>query len=388
MALMLLVSAGLMIRTFQALRKVEPGFTDGRHLQTLRVNIPEQLVKDPIRVARMQNDIADKLAAIPGVTAAGFANEMPMEGLQRGMGHDLHARQDESGRQSAPAALQYAAPGFFHAAGTRLLAGRDFTWSEIYSTHPVAIISDNLAREFWGTPQAAIGKRIRELPKMPWYEVIGVVEDVRENGVDQKAPSTVYWPSLTNGLYGGGIDGIRSVTFVVRSNRTGTASFVNQVQRAVWSVESNLPVADIHSMQEIYDASLARPSFTLTMLGIAGAMALVLGIIGIYGVISYAVSQRRREIGIRLALGAQQRELKQMFVWSGLKLAAAGTVVGLAASFILTRFMKSLLYGISPLDPLTFSSVPVVLAIAVILASYLPARRAAGVDPVDVLKAD
>jgi ABC-type antimicrobial peptide transport system permease subunit len=184
------------------------------------------------------------------------------------------------------------------------------------------------------------------------------------------------------------LNAIRTVTFVIRSERAGTEGFLNQVQQAVWSVNSNLPVASIRTMQEVYGKSLARTSFTLVMLGIAGAMALVLGVIGIYGVISYAVSQRRREIGIRLALGAQHGELKRMFVRSALALAGIGVAIGLAAAAGLMGLLRSLLFGISPLDPLTYVSVSVVLVSAAVLASYLPARRASAVDPVEALRAE
>jgi predicted permease len=285
--------------------------------------------------------------------------------------------------------FNYVSPGFFHTAGTKVVAGRELTWTEVYSLRPVAIVSENLARELWGTPSAALGKRFREFPTMPWHEVVGVVQDVRENGVHEKAPAIVYWPSMMNGIYEpNSFDAPRSVTFVLRSDRAGSESLLNEVRQAVWAVNSNLPLASIRTMQEIYSQSLARTSFTLVMLGIAGAMALTLGIIGIYGVISYAVAQRRREIGIRLALGAQQGELRWMFVRSGLGLTGTGVPIGLAAAFGLTRLMKSLLFGISPLDPLTYIAVPLVLAASAVLASYLPARRAAAVDPVEALRAE
>ncbi len=184
------------------------------------------------------------------------------------------------------------------------------------------------------------------------------------------------------------IDAARSVTFAIRSNRAGTESFLSEVQQAVWSVNANLPLASVETMQDIYGRSLARTSFTLVMLAIAGSMALVLGIIGIYGVISYAVAQRTREIGIRLALGAQRSELRWMFVRSALVLTGIGVAIGMVAAAGLMQFMKSLLFGISPLDPFTYLAIPFVLVSSAVLASYLPARRAAAVNPVEALRAE
>jgi predicted permease len=390
LALVLLVSAGLMIRTFQALRTIEPGFTGPAHLQTLRISIPNSLIKEPERVTRTQNDIQDKLAAIPGVTSVGFASDMPMEGVDPDWDNIFVEGRTYPANEIPPLRyFKYASPGFFHTAGTRIVAGRDLTWTEVYSLRPVVILSDNLARELWGTPSAAVGKRIREFLRMPWREVIGVVEDVRENGVHQKSPEIVYWPSIGAHVFGPPpLNAIRTVTFVVRSDRAGTESFLNQVRQAVWSVNASLPVASVRTMQEVYGESLARTSFTLVMLAIAGVMALVLGVIGLYGVISYAVSQRRREIGIRLALGAEPNELRTMFVLQGLTLAGVGVALGLAAAVGLMRLMKSLLFGISPFDPLTYAAVPVVLVAAAMLASYLPARRASAVDPVEALRAE
>jgi predicted permease len=363
-------------------------FPDPTHIQTMRISIPPSLISEPERVARMQNEIADKLAAIPGVTSVGFASEMPMEGF--GSDWDMIYAQDKpnSGDVLPLRLYKNVSPGFFHAAGTQLIAGRDLTWNEVYGNVPVALVSENLARELWGSAAAAVGKHLREFRSMPWHEVVGVVQNVSENGVDEASPATVYWPTMMAGLFGGKIDTIRTAAFIIRSQRAGTESFVSQVQQAVWSADSNLPVASIRTMQDIYDQSLSRTSFTMWILGIAGAMALVLGVVGIYGVISYAVSQRRREMGIRLALGAQQSELKKMFVRSGLALVGIGAGIGLITAAGLTRLMSSLLFGISPVDPLTYGAVVAVLGTAALLASYLPARRAAMVDPVEILKAD
>jgi predicted permease len=390
MALVLLVSAMLMIRTFESLRHVDPGFTDAERLQTIRISIPPSLIQDPQMVTRIQNDIADKLQSISGVTSVGFASAVPMEGIEP-MWDQMGVEGKNYENENPPLKLfNYVSPGYFHAAGTRMMAGREFTWTDVYELRPVVMVSENFARESWGSPSAAIGKRIRQHPKMPWQEVVGVVQDVRHNGVDEKAPATVYWTTMLVDPYTQTrtIDVMRSVTFAIRSNRAGNEAFLNEVQQAVWSVNASLPLASVRTMEEIYGKSLARTSFTLVMLAIAGAMALVLGIIGIYGVISYTVSQRTREIGIRLALGAQRSELRWLFVRSGLALTGVGIAVGLVVAAGLVQFMKSMLFGVSPLDPVTYISISVVLAAAAVLASYLPAHRAATVDPVEALRAE
>ena len=224
---------------------------------------------------------------------------------------------------------------------------------------------------------------------MPWHEVIGVVQDVHEYALYQPAPAIVYWPTMSAFLNGTPErpNAIRGVTFIVRSERAGTEGFLNQVRQAVWSANPSLPVSP-RTMREVYDQSLARTSFTLVMLAIAASMALLLGVVGIYGVISYTVTQQRREIGIRAALGAQQGELRGMFVRHGLALASIGVVIGLGAAAGLTRLMSSLLYGITPLDPVTYIAVTAVLVTVSVLASYVPARRAASVDPVEALRVE
>ena len=388
--LVLLVSAGLMIRTAQALRTVEPGFTGAEHLQTVRISIPPSLIPDPQLVIRAQNDLADKLRTIPGVTSVGFASEAPMEVEPPNWDNVFPEGKDYPGNIAPLRRFENVSPGFLHTTGARLIAGRELTWTDVYDLRPMVMISENLAREFWGTPSAAVGKRLRWYPNAPWQEVIGIVQDVRQNGIQERAPDIVYWPAMMPNPFvpNGGLMVTRAVTFVIRSERAGTEGFLNQVRQAVWSVNASLPLASVRTMQEIYDESLATTSFTLVMLGIAGAMAMMLGLIGIYGVISYTVSQRKREIGIRVALGAEPGALRWLFVRYGLALAGAGTVIGLAAAAGLTQLMKSVLFGISPVDPLTYTAVPLVLVAATVLASYLPARRAAAVDPVETLRAE
>jgi predicted permease len=388
MALVLLVCAGLMIRTFQALRKVEPGFAQPAHLQLMRISIPGSLVAEPERVTRMQNEIADRIAAIPGVASVGFTSGMPMEGIEPNWDSILIQGKTYAPGEIPPLYLyKYVSPGFFHAAGTRIVAGRELTWSEVYAHRSVGMVSENLAREMWGAPGNAIGKKFREFEGEPWREVIGVVEDVRENGLHQRAPAIVYWPSLVENLFGPGpLDAIRSVTFAIRSHRTGHDDFLNQVRRAVWSVNANLALASVETMQDLYDRSLAQTSFTLVILAIAGAMALALGVIGIYGVVSYIVGQRTHEIGVRMALGARPQEILGMVLSQGGKLAAAGIAFGLVLSVALTRLMATMLFGVSASDPATLAAVVVVLFVVALLACWVPARRAMRVDPMAALR--
>jgi predicted permease len=389
MAMVLLIGAVLMIRTFLAMRNVDPGFSDPASLQVMRLSIPEMLVPDDATVLRMQNSILNQLAAIPGVSSTGFAASVPMSGAEPSWDEILAEGKDYADNNAPMRLYNYVSPGYFHTAGTRFVAGRDTTWAEIYGVRPVGILSEGLARELWGSPRAAIGKRFREFPGMPWYEVVGVVQDVHQNGVDQISPATVYWPAVNQDFKDPrSSDAQRTVYFAIRTNRAGTQTFINEMQRAVWSVNANLPIADISTMQEIYSDSMARTSFTLVMLAIAGTMALALGILGIYGVISYAVSQRTHEIGIRMALGARKSELAWMFVRSALLFTGVGTAIGLGAAAALMSLMRTLLFGISPLDPLTFAAVPIVLVVAAGLASYLPARRTSAVDPVVALRAE
>src|SRR3984893_1217908 len=382
MALVLLVSAGLMIRTFEALRTVEPGFTDAQRLQLMRISIPDSVIQEPERVARILHGVLDKLAAIPGVKSAGFVSEMPMEGFVSNW--DEIFIEGKVYDAIPPFRLyKYVSPGFLQTAGTRLVAGREMTWSEVYAQRPVVMIFENLARETWGTPSAAVGKHVREFSNLPWDEVIGVVQDVYAKGVQERAPEIVYWPPLVRSPF---VPVARTVTFVMRRERAGTEGFLNEVRQAVWSVNSTLPLASVRTMQEVYGKSLARTSFTLVMLGIAGAIALTLGIIGIYGVISYTVSARQREIGIRLALGAQGGDVLQMVLRQGAKTALVGVAIGIAAALGLTELMRSLLFGVSPQDPLTLASVAALLILVALLASYIPARRAMLVDPAVALR--
>jgi predicted permease len=386
LAMVLLVGSGLMIRAFQALRHVEPGFTKPESIQTFRILLQTVPGQELEQVVRIENAIGDKLAAIPGVRSVAFSSTVPLDG--RVNWDPLWVQGVYPPGQTPPTrTFRYVSPGFFRTTGTKLIAGRDFNWTDLYDYRPVAMVSENMARELWGDPAAAVGKRIHEPGSNPtWREIIGVAQDVYDKGVQFKAPSIVYWPALLANFYGNPVYAVRPVAFTIRTDRAGTESLLAEARQAVWSVNSNLPVFLVSTMRELYDRSLAATSFTLVMLAIAGAMALSLALIGIYGVISYAVSQRTREIGIRLALGANSGELKRLFTRNGLQLAGIGVLIGLTAAGVLTHLMKSLLFGISPLDPLSYGAMSAVLIAAAVLASYLPARRAARVDPNEALR--
>jgi len=388
LALVLLISSGLMIRTFQALRHVNPGFTNPEQLLTMSLSIPSAQVKEPEAVVRMHQAIMEKIATIPGVSSVGLTSIIPMN--NSGWHDPIFAEDKVYGPGQLPAirAFKFLSPGLLKTMGNTLVAGREFTWEDAYGLRPVAMVSENLARELWKEPSAAIGKRIRETNVSTCREVIGVVSDERDEGVDKKAPTIAFFPMLMNHFEGDEFQVRRTMSYVIRSPRAGSNGFANEVGRAVWSVNPNLPLAGVRTLSEVVTASMARTSFTLVMLAIAGAMALLLGVAGIYGVISYSVSQRTREIGIRMALGAQRNEITGMFVRHGLVLAAIGIAFGLVVAIALGRLMTSLLFETSPMDPLTYLAVCVSLAGAAMAASYVPALRATGVNPVTALRAD
>ncbi len=388
LALVLLIGSGLMIRTFQALRQVQPGFTLPDRILTLRLSIPEAAVRDAKRVVRMDNDIAQKIAAVPGVVSVGLSNSITMDGNTDNDPLFPEDRPYAGGQLPPLRRFKFIGPGFFKTMGNPLLAGRDLTWTDIYDERPVVLVSENLAREYWGSPGTALGKRVRESLKSQWREIVGVVGNERDDGVDQKAPTIVYWPMLLKDYWGEPEDVRRNMAFAIRSPRCGSPGFVNEVRQEVWSVNPGIPIANVRTVTEIYAKSMARTSFILIMLAIAAAMALLLGVVGIYGVISYSVAQRTREIGIRMALGAEQSRIRRMFVRHGLAVTAVGVGCGLAAAVALTRLMSTLLFDVSPIDPLTYAGVSLVLFAAAFLAAYVPARRATVVDPVDALRVE
>jgi predicted permease len=388
LALVLLVGSGLMIRSFQALVHVEPGFGTSAELQTARLWVNPLQVPDVERVVPTQQRILEAIAALPGVTAAGFASAVPMEGPVRIWTQSIYVEKKRyaPGTVAPLRRMKTVSPGYFNAIGTRILAGRDLTWNDVSTHASVVLVSENFAREHWGSPATALGQRLRESPVAPvWREIVGVVEDVHEDAVYETAPAMVYWPPAIQDFGGSPLWVMRPINLVIRREPGAGGDLLRGIQHAVSSVNPDMPVFLVRTMQDLYDASLARTSFALVMLAVAAAMALTLGVVGIYGVVAYVVAQRSREMGIRLALGAAPAALVRMFVRQGLALTAVGAVVGLLTAVSLTEWMSSLLFGVGRLDPPTYAAVLAVLGVVAAAASYLPARRAATVDPVEAL---
>jgi predicted permease len=390
LALVLLIGSGLMIRTFRALMHTPPGFVGPDAVQTFRFYIPDTEIPDSQaeRVIRAEQEIQNKLAAIPGVSSVSFSSAIPMDGYNSNDPVFAEDRTYAEGELPPIRRFKFVSPGFLATIGAPLVAGRDISWEDTYQRIPVALISENLAKEYWHDARNALGKRIRVGSTDDWREIVGVVANIYDNGVDSPAPTSVYWPVIMSHFEGQKENLRRGTAFVIRSPRAGSEAFLNELRQTVWSVDPNVPLANVHTLGYFYTRSMARTSFTLVMLGVAGGMALLLGIVGIYGVIAYSVSQRTREIGIRMALGAQRQTLTGMFVRQGLLLTGIGVVCGLVAAFASMRLMSSLLFKVSAVDPITYGAMTLGVVGVAYLACYLPSRRAATVDPVEALRAE
>lgn len=388
LAFVLLVCSGLMIRTFRALTQVNPGFDTSAGIQTLRLLIPEAEVPDSDKVMHLEEAIARQIATIPGVTSVGIANSVPMDGGEWQDPVFARDRNYADGQMPPLRRFKFASPGYFQTMGIPIVAGRDLTWAETYEKAPVALVSENFAREYWGSAANAIGKQIRVGTKDDWREIIGVSGDIHDAGINNDAPKIAWWPILTNHFESDMVKVQRYVVFAIRTPRAGSEDLMRDVRRAIWSVDANLPLSDIRTEQFLYTRSLARTSFTLVMLGLAAGIALLLGLVGLYGVVAYSASQRRREIGIRIALGAQRGNITGMFVRQGLLLAGMGLAFGLAVAAAVTRLLSSLLFHVSPLDPGTYVGSCVALFAAAVLASYVPSLRTTAVNPVEALRAE
>jgi predicted permease len=388
LAVILLVASGLMIRTFQAMRHVEPGFTNPQEVLTLRVAIPESLIKDEVQTARTYEQMVRRIEQVPGVTSVGMSSSITMDGYDSNDPIFVEDFPTPEGRIPTIRRFKWIGENYFRTMGNAVLAGRDITWNDVYTAAPVVLVTENLAREYWKDPALALGKRIRNTPTNAWRTIVGVVADVRDDGVTRPAPGIVYWPMVVDKMWTETRMVNRTMGFAIRSQRGDSPTLLKEVQQAVWAVNGAVPVASVQTLDEIRSESMAQTSFALVMLSIAAGVALLLGIVGIYGVISYIATQRTREIGIRIALGAARHDVSTLFLRHGMALTAIGIVIGIAGAAALTRLMSTLLFGVTALDWVTYLAAASGLGITALVASYLPAMRAARTDPAIALRYD
>jgi predicted permease len=402
LAVVLLVGSGLMIRTFQAMRTVQPGFTNPEEVITFRISVPEGLVPDrpsitnatpaadalaaAERVTRTHEQILRRIEQIPGVTAVALTSSVTMDGNDSNDPIFVEEFPGPAGRIPPLRRFKWISEKFFSTMGNRIVAGRDLTWSETYAHHPVVLVNETFAREYWKDPRQAVGKRITQNPLNPWRTIVGVVADERDDGAARPAPAIVYWPMMVKDYWTMPVLSRRTMAYVVRTGRPDSPTLLKEIQQAVWSVNPGLPLANVMTLDEIRAGSMAQTSFALVMLAIAAGVALLLGVVGIYGVIAYVATQRTREIGIRIALGANQRDVSGLFIRHGLLLAVTGVTIGLIAAVGSTRVMSSMLFGVTATDPITYLAVALGLGGTAVLASYIPARRAARIDPASALR--
>ena len=388
LAAVLLVASGLMVRTFVAIREVPIGFTDPDSVLTFRISIPQAMIADNDQVARTHEEIAHRLEGVPAVQSVGVSSSVTLD--EQGNNDPLWAEGVPFAEGKIPPLrrMKYIGARYFESMGNPIIAGRDLAWTDVHNAARVALLNEKLAREYWGDPAKAIGKRVRRSPESPWVEIVGVVGDERQDGATQPAPAMIYWPLKVSETTSSQPYAQRSVAYAIRSSRLQTPGFLDDVQKAVWSVNPNLPLARLRTLREMYDQSMAQTQFMLVVVGIAASVTLLLGLVGIYGVIAYVVAQRRREVGIRMALGAQGASVQRIFLVRGLTLTAIGLTVGLTAAAGLMRLLSSQLFGVQPFDLVTYAAVVGGLAGVTLVAIWLPARRATRIDPMIALRAE
>jgi predicted permease len=386
-ALVVLAASGLLLRSFQRLHAVRPGFTsDG--VATLWLALPTSRYANDTSVVRFYSRLTERTVQLPGITAAGISSRLPLQA--NGMDADpFYVEGDAGSATKIPPLELYSTvdAGYFKALSIPLLAGRMFDRGDRQSGNEAIISSETSIRFFHdSTGRAAIGKRFRELPSGDWNTVIGVVGSVRDTSLQATPARTVYYPqAVAKDTISKGPD--RTMALVART--TGdVAATTRAMQRLVHDLDPTLPTFRASSMRDVMDASIARLSFTMTVLGVAAAVTLILGVVGLYGVIAYVVTLRTRELGVRIALGAQPRAVATMVARQGLVLSGVGIAIGLGLIVVVARFLRSFLYEVAPTDPVTLAGAAGTLIVFALLASWIPATRAARVDPTEALRAD
>jgi predicted permease len=384
LALVLLIGSGLMVRSFWLLRGVDPGF-DPRGVLTLRLNLPAADYRDAPAVFRFTEQLLERVRALPGVVSAASVYPLPLGGSDSSSGYTFEDFPRPPGQVLSMMSDGFVSPDYFRALGIPVITGRTFTRQDADPGTKPVMISHALAERLW-PGRSPIGHRLAagssNTPE--WRTIIGVVGDVHIQGMEQKPEQRVYYPMLrASGKSDTWIP--HGFSLVIKSQGDPTL-LAGPVREAIRSLDPNLPLSDVRSMRELETRSIVRTTFTMLLLAIAAAVALLLGTVGIYGVISYVVGQRTREIGVRMALGARREEISRMVLREGLGIILAGVAAGLAAALAATRLMAALLYGVSPTDPWTFAAVPLLLVAVALLASWVPAQRASSVDPLEAIR--
>jgi putative ABC transport system permease protein len=375
LALMLLVGAGLMLRTFEQLEAVDPGF-DPHHLLTLEVAAAGKTYRTGPSRIRFFDQLRPRLEAVPGVESVSFINHLPISGDIWTLGIIIYGRPDPPPGQQPTAAYRVVQPGYFATMKIHMLEGRDFNSHDLRDTTPVAIVNEGLAKHHW-PGEDAMGQRLRLGAN--WLTIVGVIKNVKQTDWTQNPDDEIYLPYAQSDAQFG------YMTLVMRAHGDPLA-LSKPVEEQVRALDKDVPIAHVQSMEQVIADKLWRGRLAMTLLGLFAAVAVTLAALGIYGAISYSVSQRTGEIGIRMALGADSGDVLRMVLRQGLLTVGIGVVVGLCGAWILTRTLGTLLYGVTATDPITFAAVPVLLTALSTVACCLPALRAAKVDPVTALK--
>jgi putative ABC transport system permease protein len=385
LATALVVGAGLFIRTLWALSHVDLGFRPD-HVLTLRTNLPSSpgtpYGKFEARTG-FYRDVLQKVEAIPGVKSAGYTTFLPLTNEGGTSGFTIEGRPPLQPEQANDATHRVISDDYLQTMGVKLISGRFFGRLDGSETRPVAIINETMANKYW-TGENPLGHRFRLDENAPWITIVGIAQNVRNQGIERAARPEMYFP-CTQPVASAGYFMPRDLAVRVAGD---PLRFVPAVKQAIWSVDHNQPISDIQPMSQLVSDRLATRNMQVQLLGVFALMALLLASLGLYGLLAYKVAQRTREIGIRMALGAQKRQVIRTLLREGLQLVGLGLAGGLICAFLLQRVFRSLLFGVTPTDPFTFLLTAVILLLAGLAACYVPARRAASIDPVEALRYD
>ena len=383
LSLVLLVGAGLLIRSFVRLLQVDPGFRSD-HVMTVSIPLPVSRYPAAAQEAAFFQRLLERVRELPGVRSAGAVTDVPLFGGSS-TGFDIEGRPLAKPNERPMTDFRAASPGYFQTMGINLVAGRTFTPNDKADAPPVAVINKTMARRYFGK-ENPIGKRIGLSRPIDWREIVGVVRDVRNYGLAEEVRPEVYLPYLQNAPdY---LAGSASWMVMVVRTESDPIGCVAGIKAALHKIDPDQPVASIRPMTAYLKQSVAQRRFNMLLLAVFAGLALLLAAVGIYGVISYSVAQREREVGIRMALGAQTSDVLRLIVRQGMRPTLFGLIVGILAAIAITRFMRSLLFQVSAIDPLVFAAVALVLALVAAIACVIPARRAAHLDPVVALRSE